>query len=633
MIGLCISCSSNEDELTGGVTLKPTLKTKVEGMIEKGPFLTGSKVTLYELGADLKQTGKNIFKTETVDDNGSFAFDSRMELSSQYVELEISGYFYNEMKGRRSDSQITLNAIADISGKDNVNANILTHLEYKRVKVLVSKGSSFENAKKQAKQELLKNFCITTEIKTPDNISFTDGDENASILLAVSAILLDNRSEAEFSEFVARLGNEFAESGAITNKGLLDEIRTSQKRINTSAAIKNLTDYYKEQGKVVKFNPINKYIDRNGDGVLDEKDEFLDEAPKDSISEDEFFKKEEDFKAVLTSCYAGVSNYLQRTTVLDAVHCKQIDENLTINAYSPAIMEAWGSAYRVLRTLNLIIEKGEKITKFDTKPYTATAKTMRAMIYLDMVQHWGDVQFVTKVIVDINDAYISRTNKESIYSTLLTDLEAAVPSLKTTVDQKQCVLSKDLAYALMATIQLEKKEGDITAAAQNLKAILESGRYELAVNTTIYTAVDNKESLFSLSFADAEQSGGNNTPYYVFEKNLKHGMYHPIYRITGVALVYAEVLLRENKIAEMTKVINQVRAAQGLPPVAVVAEPAKTICELWRQIIATDYGYFALLKRRGLAVELLGIEAYQQLYPIPQNELMLNQKMIQNPGY
>jgi len=61
--------------------------------------------------------------------------------------------------------------------------------------------------------------------------------------------------------------------------------------------------------------------------------------------------------------------------------------------------------------------------------------------------------------------------------------------------------------------------------------------------------------------------------------------------------------------------------------------PKYEIAALWKKFIGSDYGYFALLKRLGIAVELLEIQSYQQLYPIPNTELVLNPNITQNPGY
>ena len=44
-------------------------------------------------------------------------------------------------------------------------------------------------------------------------------------------------------------------------------------------------------------------------------------------------------------------------------------------------------------------------------------------------------------------------------------------------------------------------------------------------------------------------------------------------------------------------------------------------------------GYFAFLKRNGIAKSELGLKDYQLLLPIPINEINANPSMVQNPGY
>ena len=112
-------------------------KKQILGLIEKGPFVEGSEVTLTDLNKDLSQTGKS-YTTNTTNDLGKFDFGQALSLSSGLVELKTNGYFYNECSGKLSDSQITLKAIADTDGATNLNVNLLTHLEYARVKFLVN---------------------------------------------------------------------------------------------------------------------------------------------------------------------------------------------------------------------------------------------------------------------------------------------------------------------------------------------------------------------------------------------------------------------------------------------------------------------------------------------------------------
>lgn len=65
---------------------------------------------------------------------------------------------------------------------------------------------------------------------------------------------------------------------------------------------------------------------------------------------------------------------------------------------------------------------------------------------------------------------------------------------------------------------------------------------------------------------------------------------------------------------------QEVQAAENLPA-------------LWNEISGSSYGYWAMLKRIGKAQEVSGCKEHELLLPIPQNELLYNSNLTQNPGY
>jgi tetratricopeptide (TPR) repeat protein len=621
-----LTCSKSGEEIPSPEKTKTIIKSQLTGKIEKGPFLTGSKITLYELDNELKQTGKNIFKTETTNDNGEFLFDSKMELSSQFVELEISGYFFNEVTGKRSSSQITLNALADVSVKNKVNVNILTHLVYKRIKNLVSDGLTFPVAQKQAHKELLMVFYITKDIKNSDDIGLTDGNEDAAILLAISAVLLHDKQEAAFSEFIAKLSNDFASDGTISDNSLMEQIKAGQKNVNSIQVMDHLKSYFSDQGKTIEVDNIRKFIDGNGDGVLDDTDATFENKPNDEISEDNFFPNGEAYKQALIASYAKLRVCFEYMLVLDAARCNLIDYNTEISSQNAIINDAWKQAYQFVNLLNLIIEHSVDVSIFDTKPFLSTSKVLRALIYLDMIQHWGDVPFITKQL-SMDEMYVPRTNKNEIFDALLVDLIESVPYLKEEPDHDQHIVSRDLANALIGAIYLEQKK--YNEAVSFFTKIIDENQ-PLILGNTVYNDVNNNETIFTLLYSENE----NLQPFGIFSQYIKKGILHPIYRHTGILLNFAETLNGLNRNSELLNVLNQIRVAGNMNPLQELpTNPKYEIAALWKKYIGSDYGYFALLKRLGIAVELLEIQSYQQLYPIPYQELDMNPNMTQNPGY
>lgn len=597
-------------------------KDSIQGRIEKGPFVTGSKVTLYELDNELKQTGKHIFTTVTTDDIGSFSFDSKMELSSPYVEIEIDGYFFNEYKNDISDSQIKLNAIADISNKSQINVNILTHLEFKRIKKLVTEGTLFANAKKQAMSELLKVFHINDKFGNPEDISFFDGTEESTALLAISAILLEGKSEGVFSQYLAMLSNNFAEKGVIDDTELIEEIKSSSNYLNSNDVKSNLVNFYKKKGYDITIGDVWRYVDHNGDEVLDDSD--LNKIPETEIlPELSIFDDEALVKSILTSNYSKILSYMESVIVLDAIRLNhELGKQYQITPTNQFVQSAYAAAYNAINTYNFIIERiAEEERTYDVNQYMATAKVLRALLYLDMVQHWGDLPLITKTLSLENISSISRTNAKNIYSFLENDLKDVrnnLPNEEFRYDNP--FVPAALADAVLGIIALER--GNDASAA--LERIINSGIFKVENKSVdIYNSA-NSETLFGLK---------TETSLPPFSTEFKKGSYHPVVRFSGIILNYAEALLTKGNKTKAIEMINLVRSAKGLSLYSNENDIARGITTTWKEVYNMDYGYFLLLKRLGLAVQELGIPSYMQLLPIPQRELDLIQNMTQNPGY
>ncbi|MBR5693497.1 MAG: fibrobacter succinogenes major paralogous domain-containing protein [Fibrobacter sp.] len=213
---LFVGCSSSDD-VAGGTSIDKGIvaleQWKVEGVSQKGPFITGSTVNVLELGGNtLLQTGK-IFKSSIKSDKGDFTV-SGTALVSQYALLEVNGYYRNEVSGKKSSSPLTLNAIVDLSNREKANVNLLTHLEYERVLHLVSNGKSVLESKAQAEREILETMGMSeSEDAFEDLDIFKSGDENAK-LLAISILLQGDEDVAEFTERIAKFAIKFAQEGS-----------------------------------------------------------------------------------------------------------------------------------------------------------------------------------------------------------------------------------------------------------------------------------------------------------------------------------------------------------------------------------------------------------------------------------
>ena len=211
-----------DDSSTSGSGITSISNKNISGVSQKGPFVAGSAVKLYELdGNTLSQTGKS-FTGKIVSDDGAFSF-TKVSLESQYAILEASGSYRNELTGDASEEPITLNAIADLSDRNTVNINLLTHLEYERVLYLMGTGMDIQSAKKQAETEIFNAFGFTGDFVNSEDLNiFSDGDGNAA-LLAISILFLSFSENSEYGHDLTLTELMFKFASDLEKDGTLDD--------------------------------------------------------------------------------------------------------------------------------------------------------------------------------------------------------------------------------------------------------------------------------------------------------------------------------------------------------------------------------------------------------------------------
>ncbi len=204
-----------------------TTRVTLFGCAQKGPFLKGTSVALYEVSdsASLKQTGVNF--VDEVDDNGCFEVTAT-NLSSQYAVIVAEGLYNNEVTGSPSRSDVRLRALVDVAERDTANVNVLTHLEFNRASYLVShEGMGVERAKKQAQSEVLKLFFIdSVGFDASENLNIFDKGDADAALLAISVLLQGSRNEGGLMSLLTEISNALEFEGE-WNGSVVDSIKTA----------------------------------------------------------------------------------------------------------------------------------------------------------------------------------------------------------------------------------------------------------------------------------------------------------------------------------------------------------------------------------------------------------------------
>ena len=238
----------------------PVDVVKLSGVSQKGPFVTGTDITAYELenGRSLKQTGKT-FGGKIEREDGTFDIKT-VKLKSTFAYLVADGFYRNEVTGENSSATIKLRALTNLQGRTNANINLVTHLEYDRVQRLVTKeDSSVLKAKKAAEKEIFAAFGIdNTNFKgfAEDYNILEEGDGNAA-LLAISVLLQGNRNESELTALLAALSVDLGDNGLWDNEKLRAQVADGAMKMEIDGSLaavrKNIKSWKLRDGEPPAF--------------------------------------------------------------------------------------------------------------------------------------------------------------------------------------------------------------------------------------------------------------------------------------------------------------------------------------------------------------------------------------------
>jgi hypothetical protein len=254
LAGLILYSCTDDNE--SGSVIK---KDRINGFVQKGPFINGTNITISELTNDLDQTGKS-FISQITDNKGGFTANN-LVLISPYVNLKADGFYFNEISGDQSAAQITLNALSDISDKSSINVNLLSSLEKPRTEYLIKHGTPFGESKIQAQAEVLSLFNIQKEgMETSEELDISkEGDDNA-ILLAVSLILQGYRTEGELTELISNISSDLMEDGVLNTAALGSKLINQALILDTISIRNNLESRYQDLGVEAVIPRFEKYL-------------------------------------------------------------------------------------------------------------------------------------------------------------------------------------------------------------------------------------------------------------------------------------------------------------------------------------------------------------------------------------
>lgn len=690
----------------------------VSGRAEKGPFKSGSTVTMQPLDLQLNALG-SAQTTMTFDDCGNYAFRNTL-FKYPYVSLSATGLFFNEYDDYRTrDTQLTLQGYADLQHGSKVNVNVVTHLISERVANLVIGGVDFDVALNQAQGELLSAFgLLRLNDKDFSQVSITDGDDYAAALLAISMPLLYDRKGPDLISWMTRLRYDFADDGKFTEQNKT-QYNKDRNNLSLSYTAERLTNKYQEYGVTVSVKDLRYFYDWDEDGVAG--NEIYDpgqpatcdltsiSAPMeggtytahvscnvplfssplnngDAVSTywpwGGFFNANliwhseysngvwtikidpTNFKytnPVTVNLYDAIGNVVVSVAVSQEGNpngtfldyegnnyvtelCRRIaqshakyrmadakyagllynsDFKAPLNPYEDNLSDLFRNPYQVINMNGQLLRRASETGVDVLNPM---CHVTNALMYYQLVTLFGGVPYIT---TEQESYSIPRTSAEDIFCNLIANLTSVMDRLSDVkagyIDNADgiAIPPRDLARVILADIYMY--QGKYAEAKALLNEIVGSNRYSLVSELT-NLETDCSEIVWSQPPYVETRTRASNNVVVTFNDNI------------CIIKTYSDVLLSlaecESKLGNDTKAneyLSQVKSAKSIETTSSDVIPA--IAEVRSKIQIDFGGYFAFLKRTGLAMSTLGLEEYQLLFPIPQSELNMNPMMTQNPGY
>lgn len=365
-----------------------------------------------------------------------------------------------------------------------------------------------------------------------------------------------------------------------------------------------------------------------------------------------------------------------------------IDRNV-ITATNTINTSIWADIYVGINRVNTLLPRIDEITEIPDSlriDLKAQLRFLRALFLFDLLRYYGGVPIRTQPTLDYKADYsMDRSTINELYQYISDEMLFARSNMIKqnqrdqdffNNDNVKYVATIDAVNAILARVYLES--GNYNQAFKFADTVIKTNTFQLIGYEKLFDTEGNAnaESIFEVPF---ENTDINRFAQYFYPTDLGGRMeFTPTddlisdfptgdirknvsiekdkkycIKYTGVAtgddniyiiryaemfLIRAEALIRLNAaITDIQNDINVIRTRAGLPNTTI-----SNYDDLLNEVLLQRRLEFAFeghrwfdLVRNGKAVDVLQdvTNINQTLFPIPQQEMITNTKMVQNPGY
>lgn len=231
----------------------------------------------------------------------------------------------------------------------------------------------------------------------------------------------------------------------------------------------------------------------------------LDTAPYDRETDLSFWGKgESSAKAVLNSCYGAMySSYelLESEAASDNAYDKGLTgtqpvANGSLSTDNSYVKSIWDHYYTGIRTCNELLNHIDEVPGIEDNAkarYIAECKTLKAIFYYELYTRFGAVPYTDAVLTVQESETIGRTDRETVKSNVIANLEAAIPDLPESYASEEIGrITSGAAKAILAKVYLF--DGEYDKVAELTQEIINSGTYSLFPSYSGLFTVENENN-------------------------------------------------------------------------------------------------------------------------------------------
>lgn len=346
----------------------------------------------------------------------------------------------------------------------------------------------------------------------------------------------------------------------------------------------------------------------------------------------------------------------------------------------------WSGLYARIARANSVIEglKASQLSATVRDQLLGEAQFMRAWYYFALVNYFGNVPLMVNTDA-INNAKLPRDTTTNVYAQIEKDLVEAKALLTTAYPSaERARANRNVVSALLAKVYFYQNKWQQSEAEAT--AVISSGAYSLTTNLANVFLNNSNETIWQVSLAGlttpqtvlgSDWLPAGTTPNLVlydtlantFEANDQRkvnwtksityisknylypfkykvkttttGTEYPIiFRLGELFLTRGEARAQQNNLSGAQQDLNAIRNRAGLLNTTATTQPELLAAfehERWVELFTEGDRWFNL-KRIKKAPAVLSLikpawKDFQQLYPIPQNDITGNPNLKDNPGY